>query len=208
MTWKNISQVWICLDNDVEGQAMQETIQLLARKALQGNDSAPEIICCLQQTIHTIAADENVLLRDQQTIDPMAKTTHENYRRKYAPTHEAGLPWMLLPRNLREANRRSAEHLWVKLRAVGWTKEFPALPTSQEATDMLAGNQELLSRMEKQRWNADRRMNGWVYGPTRDDKQRIHHLLVPWEQLDAEQQSKDTSNVNLIPELMKDLHGQ
>lgn len=200
--WRGLAQIWICLDNEVESSAMVEALQMLARKCLQGQPGEPLILNRMAM-VQEMLADPEVLLRDKQSIDPMAKVTHENYRRKYQPEGPVGEPWEQLSRNFREANRRSAEHLWVKLRAVGWKQPFPQLPSRAQAEALIQGNEELLSRMEKQRWNADRYLNGWVYGPVRDNNRRIHNLLVPWEDLDALQQSKDTSNVMLIAELVE-----
>lgn len=200
--WQDLAQIWICLDDEVESSAMVDALQMLARKCLQGQPGEPVIHNHLA-LVQELMSDPEVLLRDKQSIDPMAKATHENYRAKYKPEGPAGEPWDCLSRNFREANRRSAEHLWVKLRAAGWDKPFPQLPTGSQARVLLAGKEELLSRMEKNRWNADRYLNGWVYGPVRDNARKIHNLLVPWEQLDALQQSKDTSNVMLIAELVE-----
>ena len=40
-----------------------------------------------------------------------------------------------------------------------------------------------LTRLEHERWIIERELDGWSSGATKDTARRIHHLLVPWEQL-------------------------
>lgn len=201
-SWRGVAQIWVCLDDEVECSALVDSLQLLARRSLGGGPGEPQVLNRLAM-VKELLTDTEVLLRDKQSIDPMAAATHENYRKRFKPEGQLDYPWERLARNYREANRRSAEHLWVKLRALGWAQPFPLLPSRSQVEKMIQGNEELLSRMEKNRWNADRYLNGWVYGPVRDNERKIHNLLVAWEDLDVLQQSKDTSNVELIADLVE-----
>ncbi len=40
-------------------------------------------------------------------------------------------------------------------------------------------------------WCEQKRAEGWVHGKTKDPEKRIHHCLVPYDQLPAEQRAKD-----------------
>ena len=43
-----------------------------------------------------------------------------------------------------------------------------------------------MQRPEHDRWLAEKRRGGWVYGKNRDDAKRIHDDLVPWDELTDE----------------------
>ncbi|KAF0146685.1 MAG: hypothetical protein FD153_32 [Rhodospirillaceae bacterium] len=41
------------------------------------------------------------------------------------------------------------------------------------------------------RWMDDRRAEGWQYGPVKDEANKIHPCMVPYDQLSQEQRLKD-----------------
>jgi len=136
--------------------------------------------------------------------DARARLLHEDYcakddrgcaetpgRRKAA----ANLPWESLPETYREANRSSADHIEVKLRAVGRT----LAPRGSAAEAPLTPEElEVLSRMEHDRWWADRALDGWTYAPERDNARKHHPDMVPYEQLSEPKRQLDRDNVQNI----------
>lgn len=40
-------------------------------------------------------------------------------------------------------------------------------------------------------WSAEKRADGWVYGPVKDPEAKLHPCLVPYDELPAEQRTKD-----------------
>lgn len=48
-----------------------------------------------------------------------------------------------------------------------------------------------IQRMEHAGWNAYMRTEGFCYGPRRDDMAKLHHLLVPFDQLPMAEKLKD-----------------
>ena len=52
--------------------------------------------------------------------------------------------------------------------------------------------------MEKRRWNAERLLSGWIYGREKIPDLKIHHDLVPWEELDEIAKQKDRDTVSNI----------
>lgn len=40
-------------------------------------------------------------------------------------------------------------------------------------------------------WLAEKKADGWVYGPEKDEVKKTHHCMVPFEQLPQEQRAKD-----------------
>jgi hypothetical protein len=109
-------------------------------------------------------------------------------------------PWEKLSEAYREANRHQADHIPVKLRAVGCaTAAISDLRSPAEWTD---GEVEILAAMEHARWNANRWLEGWRLGP-RDDGRKTHPKLVPWADLDEPTRQYDRDAVRQIPELLK-----
>ena len=59
-----------------------------------------------------------------------------------------------------------------------------------------------MSRMEHDRWCADRLRNGWKYGKIRNNARKLHPDLVSWEELNDDAKEKDILAVKLIPILL------
>ena len=56
--------------------------------------------------------------------------------------------------------------------------------------------------MEHDRWVAERRVAGWVYGEPSDKPRRINANLIPYEQLTESMKDYDRAAVRLIPALL------
>jgi hypothetical protein len=109
-------------------------------------------------------------------------------------------PWESLAADLQDANRHQADHIPVKLRAVGCFSSAPG-DQGSEVTAFSAEELELLARMEHARWNAERFLAGWTLGP-KDDENRTHPYLVSWEELPEEIREYDREAVrHLFPML-------
>ncbi len=137
------------------------------------------------------------LMSDRQ--DRIARRMHEAYLTvarhdpNKRPDDEALKDWDQLPESYKDANRHVADHLDVKLRAVGVT-------TGQSLTrDFTADEIEILSRMEHARWLAERLLAGWRHGPPpKDERRKTNPNIVPWEQLDEVNKEKDRETVRAL----------
>jgi hypothetical protein len=97
--------------------------------------------------------------------------------------------WLLLTEEQKDVNRRAADHIEVKIRAVGLD---PTQPDLREAWQNLSDEQlDMLSRMEHERWAAPLWLNGYRPG-TRDDAAHTHPNLVPFDELDQSTKDYDT----------------
>ena len=47
-------------------------------------------------------------------------------------------------------------------------------------------------------WLADKRAEGWQYGPVKDPEKKLHPCFVPYEALPLEQQRKDALFKNIV----------
>ncbi len=138
--------------------------------------------------------------------DAAARAFHAAYRasltpeRRADPANASARPWETLAETYRQANRDAVAHIPAKLASAGvdpasWLGAAGGLPRLA-ACDALTGDParlEALSQLEHERWNTQRRMDGWRAAPEggRDDARRRHPALKPWDQLSEELKDYD-----------------
>jgi hypothetical protein len=61
---------------------------------------------------------------------------------------------------------------------------------------------ERLAEMEHGRWNVERLLEGWRYGPKKDVDQKVSPYLLPWSQLSEEVKGWDRNTVRELPKLL------
>lgn len=134
--------------------------------------------------------DRNTLLHEKQ--DCLARSLHLEYLEeqeekkkkveadgKQFVSRPAHKPWTILPEIFRESNRMAADHLAVKLRAIGLRVDIEGKPGAINSFPDPGDN---LAMMEHERWNAEHWLDGWRFGE-RDDKGKVHNNLKPWDEL-------------------------
>ena len=164
-----------------------------------------------------LTANSQLILAGEEEI--LARSIHENYctkEQKKGQTYETNrllVSWDELGaltekkdgiagEKYRESNRKQANFIWTKLSLVGceigpvtdWdaTLEFRFTPDETER----------LSSLEHERWMSEKREGGWRYGEKRDDAQKIHPSLVPYEDLSEPEKEKDRDTIRQIPEIL------
>ncbi len=110
-------------------------------------------------------------------------------------------PWEKLREDLKESNRRQADQIPEKLAAVGYAVR-PLGDAKPAIHGFSAEEVEILSRMEHDRWMAEKLKNGWKFGPQRDDNLKLHPSLVLWEDLPESEKDKDRQTVLRIPQYL------
>jgi hypothetical protein len=138
-------------------------------------------------------------IADADGRDALARALHDNYLRGAQTSLQAATAWPALSEPLRRANIRAADHLPAKLWSLGFGIDgllpgrIPAFdpaakhwlfgkPGASSPPDALAAI-AALAKLEHERWMIERKLDGWRFGPVRDDKRQIHPSLVPWETL-------------------------
>ena len=118
-------------------------------------------------------------------------------------TQASHRPWGMLPEVFRNYNRAQADHMLVKLRAVGCN-------ISRERNDTHFTEEETarLAQMEKVRWNAERASLGWTYAETRSDLAMVHPMLKPWPELTAQERAYDLKVTRDIPDMLQEQLGR
>ncbi len=115
-------------------------------------------------------------VREQDEREKKAKDEGVEFRQR--PAHR---DWRVLPEQFRESNRLAADHLAVKLRALGFYMDEKGKPG---AVGTLPDPQDTLAKMEHARWCAEYWLNGWGHGPApRNDEKKTHPDLKPWDEL-------------------------
>ncbi len=160
-----------------------------------------------------IEADEDILDLLTRRADALSERIHTAYRARFGGFGAAGSAWESLPETYRRANRRAAAHLPLKLWTLGLrgpggsedpfavdphTYENVIRPCASSASEDALLRR--LSRIEHDRWCAERRLDGWRYGEVRDDVRRIHPKLVLFDdpRFTAEDIEKDADQVRFL----------
>jgi hypothetical protein len=105
--------------------------------------------------------------------------------------------WDDLSEGQKDSNRSQKDHIAIKVRAAGLD------PVKINSTRWLTScdqNPELLeslARIEHERWAAHLWLAGWKHGP-RDDSQKLHDNLVPYDELDEETKDYDRNACRLL----------
>lgn len=152
-----------------------------------------EVACSAQAVVH----------RD---LDILAKSIHNEYRAKRTrdgkseQDYPAMKPWEQLDDELRDMNRQQADHIPVKLRALGCRM----LAGAGEARELRLTDDEIetLAKTEHRRWCASRRLAGWSFASKRNDVAKLHPNLVAWEELDETTRDYDREPVRHLATLL------
>jgi hypothetical protein len=132
--------------------------------------------------------------------DRLPRAVHEHYLELLRRTNaQGGTPvmWDELPENARHANRAAADHIAVKLAAIGCR----IVPEGAPQFAFTSPEIDTLARIEHRRWSAERLLRGWRLGE-RDNNKRLHPDLMPFEDLTAEGRGKDRDAVGALPEVL------
>ena len=133
--------------------------------------------------------------------------------RIYQDSVEGAPGWEDLSGFLRRSNLASADHLLMKVRILlassdieyGSGTVLPSEDTLRRAAGVYRKlDEEALDRcrrIEHERWMRFHLMNNWQYDPVRDNARRLHHLLLPYDELSLTDQLKDNYAWELIEKL-------
>jgi len=140
--------------------------------------------------------------------EQLAQAIHADYCAKQTARGQGDAPylrdWDDLPEQAKEANRGQARSIAEKLSALGFTYDAGDTPfVSVEAFD--DETTLLLAQNEHIRWMAERASQGWIYGEIRNEVAKTHPLMVPWDDLPAEEKQKDIDVADNIIPLLKSI---
>lgn len=137
-------------------------------------------------------------------LEDMARGLHERYLVGSAKRLPPGMqPWEKLDETYKVANLEQAKYAIDILAAAG----FEVRPAAGKPVVFKFGKAdleelELMAEMEHGRWNVERLRDGWRFGKFRDDSQKKHNCIVPWEILPADIKPFDRDSVKAFPEII------
>jgi len=218
------THAFICLDDDSIGlqagflllHALQnQKIQILVR--MQEDTGLAKFLREVKSTGASLANLQAFGLLDRtckaemfdySTREALARAIHEDYvyqaQKSGSPVSKDNLPsWEELSEELKESNRRQADHIGAKLKAIGcgitpW-REYGAerfLFTENEI--------EIMAYTEHNRWVEEKLELGWQYALERNDALKLHPDLLLWgdERLTEDAREKDRNAARLLPALL------
>ena len=212
-----ITHAYVCFDDTLLGmQAGFYLLQMLHHQGVQvmirmNDDSGLANI--LRETINPDLENltafgllENTcrvgLLHDGSHV---ARAIHEDYlareKEKGTKNNPNIVPWNDLAEDIKESNRRQADHIGVKLAAVGCAME-PWREYGKEKFTFKPEEIFKMAKMEHERWRKEKLWENWKYGAERKDARKIHPDLVEWGKLTDDAREKDLATVKLIPILL------
>jgi hypothetical protein len=149
-------------------------------------------------------------LLERTREDEMARAFHEDYVEKERlksgtpGTNPSMVPWEDLDEQLKASNRHAADHVPVKLWAIGCRSSKTPLGTEPIA-ELTPPQVELLARIEHERYCAERFLAGWKPAPPgamKDNAQKTNPTLVPWESLPEGEKEKDRAAIRCLPRVL------
>ena len=129
--------------------------------------------------------------------DAAARAFSEAYRatlapeRRDDPANRSARPWDALDETFRQATRDAVAHIPAKLASAGIDPALwlgvagpPGIPPDVRLFQT-EDQREALAALEHERWNAQRRLDGWRFAdlPGKDERRRLHPSLVPYDAL-------------------------
>jgi hypothetical protein len=103
----------------------------------------------------------------------------------------AEVEWKDLPELYREENRAVTD----QMEDVKLARAFMLARPGSNGAAMTAAEIEDLAQMAHARWLAARALLGWKHGATRDDRQRLHPDILPYDALTEAAKQKDRDEV-------------
>jgi len=110
-----------------------------------------------------------------------------------------------LPDEIKRSNIDNAAHIPTKLLSVGYKIRPVRKGFKPVALHLNAEEVETMARVEHIRWSWEKRLNGWIYGSTRDELKKTNPGLIPYEDLSESEKEKDRQLVKLIPAFLLDI---
>ncbi|MBE9572186.1 MAG: AAA family ATPase [Proteobacteria bacterium] len=162
-----------------------------------------QLMLHVDEEIFSNLVSRNVILGAAR--EELARAIHEKYledQKNNKPASDPSMqPWETLNENLKESNRRQADHIPEKLRKVdcGFAPVVNKEPAIFEFTPQEI---EILAENEHERWVSERQLDGWVLGEKKDVEKKISLYLIPWSDLTEDEKELDRQAMRNLSNLL------
>lgn len=142
------------------------------------------------------------VIRSVQT--KAARTMHRIYSNSTGGT---AAPWEQLNEFTRQSNMAAAEHLLTKIRmlleddSIGRITAENCAAAARKYQMTAVENKDTYRWIEHQRWMRFHSLYNWQYNAHRNNKDRCHPMMLPFEELNEEDQKKDDYAWELLEQL-------
>lgn len=165
-------------------------------------------------TLWAIVNQKKPTLLTKEEIEKLAPLTHEFYSEKRLEDlkttetdinkYKVVMNWKKLDPALQESNRQQVAFYEQILKRVGLGIRKVKKPPLFNIKDQLpSGDRDMLAKLEHARWNAERLLEGWRYGPQKDLTKKLNPYLLAWENLDENIKPYDYDPVDNIPLMLE-----
>jgi voltage-gated potassium channel Kch len=215
-TIQRVDICFVCFDNDT--LTIATALNLLDQSAgrfpgVARVSEKSEGIACMIERAHSRYADAAtfrpvVLAHRAVQADlvlegirgQVARQIHETYRGS-ATDGPYAVPWASLTDEGRQRNTRHAASISDQLESVGY-RLGPLIDWGEPLPEFAPDEVEVMSKLEHQRWVAERLDAGWRHAAARDDDARLHPDLVPWDDLPDERREINRRLVRMRPSML------
>ena len=111
-----------------------------------------------------------------------------------------------LPEEIKYSNIDNAVHIPTKLLSIGYKIRQTRKGFKPVALQLNDKEIETMAKVEHIRWSWEKRLNGWIFGSIKDNINKTHPCLVPYDGLSESEKEKDRELVRLIPALLQDIN--
>lgn len=222
-----VTDVYVCLDDDTRALSAALTLHRQTRERgvpivvrLDGGRGLAELLggrtasAAEFSDIHSFSLLDATCQADlvlRGTHESLARGVHDLYvaeQAKAGHTRDDNplvVPWDELPPDIKESNRRAADHIRVMLTAAGYS----IAPLEDWDADLFRfsiSEVETMGDLEHERWIRERQSGGWKYAPgARSNEAKTSPYLVPWDQLPEDVKDYDRATVRRVPALLAEV---
>ncbi len=110
-----------------------------------------------------------------------------------------------LPEGIKYSNIDNAANIPAKLLAIGYKIRPVGRGFKPFALHLNDKEIETMAKVEHLRWSWEKRLNGWTFSNIRDDVNKKHPGLIPYDILSEAEKEKDRELVKLVPGILQDI---
>lgn len=140
---------------------------------------------------------------DEAKLEELAREAHQTYfeKRILENSDQSLRQWTDLDVSLKDSNRQQVSCAVFNLGKAGF--EVKQVGGSKAGSfTFLPVEIELLAELEHGRWNAERLLNGWRYGPVKDVTNKINPFIIPWKELTDRIKQYDRDAIVAFPRIL------